>query len=60
MPNSIKNIYDIYKLLAGYFSKKKQKKQKKTRKKFQEKETGVLIGVFQKENMCFNFSCKLK
>ena len=56
MPNSIKNIYDIYKLLADYFSKN----QKKKRKKFKEKKTGVLIGIFQKENMHFNFSCKLK
>ena len=58
MPNSIKNIYDIYKLLADYFSKIKEKKKK--RKKFKEKKTGVLIGIFQKENMHFNFSCKLK
>ena len=58
MPNSLKNIYDIYKLLADYFSKINKKKQK--RKKFKEKKTGVLIGIFQKENMYFNFSCKLK
>ena len=57
MPNSIKNIYDIYKLLADYFSKNQKKKK---RKKFKEKKTGVLIGIFQKENMHFNFSCKLK
>ena len=29
MPNFIKNIYDIYKLLAGYFKKKKKKKKTK-------------------------------
>ena len=58
MPNSIKNIYDIYKLLVDYFSKRKKKKKK--RKKFKEKKTGVLIGLFQKENRRFNFSCKLK
>ena len=58
MPNSLKNIYDIYELLADYFSK--IRKIKKKRKKFKEKKTGVLIGIFQKENMHFNFSCKLK
>ena len=29
LPNSIKNIYDIYKLLADYFSKIKEKKKTK-------------------------------
>ena len=57
MPNFIKNIYDIYKLLAGYFSKITKKKK---RKKFKEKKTDVLISVFQKENRRFNFRCKLK
>ena len=37
MPNSIKNIYDIYKLLAGYFSKKKKKKTKKNPKEVSRK-----------------------
>ena len=37
MPNSIKNIYDIYKLLAGYFSKKQNKKKQKTERSFKKR-----------------------
>ena len=37
MPNFIKNIYDIYKLLAGYFSKitKKKKNERSLKKRKQ-------------------------